>query len=493
MPHIPAFFRAWGFRRGKKRTFFQLLLDKVDKVDAAALRILILVIYGRGMEQVCSANEVGREVSGKAAGNSARAARRDARAKSANAEGAGAAVAAATTVPGVPRAEALPDLVALRAVSNGGLKELPGRIKIFNWGENPSTKGIFSLGEKSLEALAANQRARGYERVALDYNHCSVPGSPEYDALLKNGQPPIIFGYGRPNLVRGDGLYLEEMEWTPLGLEKARNFEDLSPAAAAECGEIDFIHSVALTTNGCLHDVTFFSANGGNNAITMNDKTDKSQAGANGAADSATANTKGGEALTLGFLAQALALDDGASCDDVAGCLGKLAALAPLADLVQGGQVSVVQTLSALDGRLKAVEAAQSKGVALLSASEPGAKMIPVSQEEIVSFTARLEKVEGELRNGALSANDSERGKMISRLSAEGKAPVNPETGRVFSSEELRRLELPALRLLHANTPVSVPLSARTRAANDVRGLDTNLKGRARFVAAQELSPANKR
>lgn len=151
------------------------------------------------------------------------------------------------------------------SISNAALKggALPSRIKILNWGQNPSIKGAIRVGEKSLARLAARQRDLGFERVALDYNHSSVPGTEEYEKLLKSGQPPIIFGYGRPNVVQGDGIYLEEMTWTPLGVEKAQQFEDLSPAVPAEaCGgsEVDFVQSVALTTNGCLHGVTFFSA-----------------------------------------------------------------------------------------------------------------------------------------------------------------------------------------------------------------------------------------
>jgi hypothetical protein len=61
-------------------------------------------------------------------------------------------------------------------------------------------------------------------------------------------------------VVAGDGIYLEEMEWTPLGIDSAKQFEDISPAVHQEDGEIDFVHSAALTPNGCVHDLTFFSA-----------------------------------------------------------------------------------------------------------------------------------------------------------------------------------------------------------------------------------------
>jgi len=61
-------------------------------------------------------------------------------------------------------------------------------------------------------------------------------------------------------VVAGEGLFLEDMEWTPLGVQSARNFEDLSPALHDEKGEVTFLHSVALTPNGCTHGLTFFSA-----------------------------------------------------------------------------------------------------------------------------------------------------------------------------------------------------------------------------------------
>ena len=349
--------------------------------------------------------------------------------------------------------KALPDLTGLRAaVSNGALKggPLPGRLKIFNWGENASTKGTFTVGNKSAERLAANQRALGYERVALEYNHCSVPGSPEYEKLMENGQPPIIFGYGRPHLIAGDGLYLEEMEWTPLGVERARNFEDLSPAAAFDCGEIDFIHSVALTTNGCLHDVTFFSANNKQNMNTQN----KNDAG-------------GAGVITLAMLAGALGLPVAATEEDVTGKLRRLSALEPLGELL-----------------------ARNGKTVLLSGAVDG-KTLGVGAEEILRLSARVETLETELRAGGQAARQVECGKILSLLSAEGKAPVNPDTGKAYAAEELKRLDVAMLRLLHANTPVTVPLRARTQGTGTA-GVDPNLRGRARFIAAQEAANVSK-
>jgi hypothetical protein len=147
-------------------------------------------------------------------------------------------------------------------ISNGALKDekLPQRLKFFAWGDNQSTDGSFRAGDKTSAELAANQKKYGFERVAIDFNHCSVPGTDTYKDLLKFGQPPLIFGYGRVEVVPDDGIYLEDIIWTPLGQQHARNFEDLSPALRDEDGEVTLVHSVALTPNGKVKELSFFSA-----------------------------------------------------------------------------------------------------------------------------------------------------------------------------------------------------------------------------------------
>ena len=147
-------------------------------------------------------------------------------------------------------------------ISNGALKNemLPQRLKFFAWGDNKSTDGNFRAGDKTGAELVANQKKFGFERVAIDFNHCSVPGTDTYNDLLKVGQPPLIFGYGRVQAVPDDGIYLEDIIWTPLGVQHARNFEDLSPAIQDEGGEVTLVHSVALTPNGKVEGLEFFNA-----------------------------------------------------------------------------------------------------------------------------------------------------------------------------------------------------------------------------------------
>src|ERR1700677_2133594 len=147
-------------------------------------------------------------------------------------------------------------------ISNGALKNetLPRRLKFFAWGDNKSTDGNFRAGDKTSAELAANQKKFGFERVAIDFNHCSVPGTDTYNDLLKAGQPPLIFCYGRVHAVPDEGIYLEDIIWTPLGVQHARNFEDLSPAIRDEDGEVTLVHSVALTPNGKMEGLEFFNA-----------------------------------------------------------------------------------------------------------------------------------------------------------------------------------------------------------------------------------------
>lgn len=350
----------------------------------------------------------------------------------------------------MPALSAVPDLIALRAaVSNGALKgeRLPERIKIFAWGDNGSTKGIFRAGNLTAQLLAANQRALGFERVAIDYNHCTVEGSPEY----VKGQPKAIFGYGTVVAKEGEGVFLEQIEWTPLGVANARNYEDLSPAAHQANGEIDFIHSVALTPNGCLYDVTFFSAAGG---ITKNTKETENLMSEQNKGQLDAANV-----ITAAELAPVVGLAATASKAEV---LGKFSLLAVLSGLVKDGKVLLVDTLSALDERLKAIEAAATKQVALLSATVDG-KVLNFTAEDVVQLGARLVKLETAIREQAAGLAEVEKGKILMLFAADGKVPKDA-SGKAYTAEGLKALDLPTLKLLHANTPSTVPLSARAKA-----------------------------
>ena len=137
-------------------------------------------------------------------------------------------------------------------------KDLPSELKILGWGVNESTKGPVILSDKSVRVLELNQKTTGFEEVPLDFEHNSISGSPHWTPGAQD-----IAAYGTPDLVPGKGLYLKNLKWTPIGKEKARNYIDLSPAVKTDNeGNVVWVDSCALTTNGSVYNLHTFSADG---------------------------------------------------------------------------------------------------------------------------------------------------------------------------------------------------------------------------------------
>lgn len=139
-------------------------------------------------------------------------------------------------------------------------KKLPTKLKVLNWGKNTTNDGDVFITNDSLRVFMANQIKAGRDKdVAIDFDHNSVKGSKEYVP----GQPKVFAGYGDPVLVKDDGLYLDNIEWTPAGEKFARNYKDLSPAAVLDkTGVLLGLDSVALTPHGAVRELNFFSAGG---------------------------------------------------------------------------------------------------------------------------------------------------------------------------------------------------------------------------------------
>jgi hypothetical protein len=89
----------------------------------------------------------------------------------------------------------------------------------------------------------------------------------------------------------------------------------------------------------------------------------------------------------------------------------------------------------------------------------------------------------------ATELQEGERGRLVTLFAAEGKVPKDGD-GKPYTAEALKKLDMGTLKLLHANTPSTVPLSARGVNAREGGGIDPNLKGRERFIAAQERENA---
>lgn len=293
-------------------------------------------------------------------------------------------------------------------ISNGALKceKLPTRLKIFGWGDNDTIDGTYRAGHKTAAVLSANQRRLGYERVAIDFDHSTVPGSETNKQFIGAGEVPPVFGYGRVNAIPGDGIYLEDISWTPLGVKHAQNFEDISPAIKDENREVILIHSIALTPNGKVNGLQFFSTNQPN---------------------------KKNMQIEIADLAGVVGLSATATKDEV---LAKLkTALTP--------QPVDITPLSA---RITTLET-----------------KLPAGSVDITPLSARIEKIEQEITAGKTAAADAARAGIIKLFSADGKVPKKAD-GTAYSADELKVLDVPTLQLLHANTPVTVPLSARAGA-----------------------------
>jgi hypothetical protein len=310
----------------------------------------------------------------------------------------------------VKRGEAM-QLTSLRAISNGALKgdTLPTRIKVLNWGENASAKGPVLFDEQSLASLAANQRELGFERVALDFEHNTVPGSEEYE---RTTEPRDVAAFGTVEAVAGDGLYLSALTWTPIGQAKARNYEDLSIAPKLDAtSRVTFVHSAALTRNGAVYDLSFFKA-----AVPI-----------------APSNPQ--------------------------------PTPPPMPESTAPDMTALTQTLSA---RLDALE---KRGVPDLA---------PVT-EQIKTLSTNLETITLRVKAGEESVTAAEKDTLIKRFAADGKVPLGTD-GKPLSDEDLKKLDLGTLKMLHANTAVTVPLSARASMPAQKPGPE--LKGLERVAAA---------
>ncbi|MDA3873228.1 MAG: hypothetical protein PF795_04645 [Kiritimatiellae bacterium] len=160
-------------------------------------------------------------------------------------------------------------LIEALSISNGALKnalsaqeiekgdKLPKRLKLFKWGSNPTQKGPVHVGGTP-ETFSAWQGKAARTRIAIDFEHNTVPGSPEY---LATKEPRSVAAYATPVLLAGDGLYLEDIAWTPAGIADALNYEDLSPAPVLDKNRnLIGLHSSALTRAGATENLHFFNA-----------------------------------------------------------------------------------------------------------------------------------------------------------------------------------------------------------------------------------------
>lgn len=132
---------------------------------------------------------------------------------------------------------------------------LPQRLRLFKWGVNESNQGRFIVDEHTAKVFENNQKASARETIPVDFNHNTVPGTEAYKAAAGS---PAIAGYGKPVLIPGEGLFLNAVETTQSGVDKARDYKDLSPTPVVDpdTGRVIGLHSVALVPAGSVYDLT---------------------------------------------------------------------------------------------------------------------------------------------------------------------------------------------------------------------------------------------
>ncbi len=151
-------------------------------------------------------------------------------------------------------------IIAPKIAIAEGSDTLPSRLLILPWGESPYDGGTQKLivNETSLSLIPQMQRASNFDKLALDFNHNSIPGSESY-----TGEPVKVAAYGVIEIVPTEGIYLANLEWTADG-EKAwrgKYYKDISPAVLPdENGVVSFIHSAALCRNGRIPGLEAFNA-----------------------------------------------------------------------------------------------------------------------------------------------------------------------------------------------------------------------------------------
>lgn len=131
--------------------------------------------------------------------------------------------------------------VKLDALSTLDASELPTEFRLFQFGDNPTSKGTFKLDEAGAKSVMDAYKLAGVE-LALDYEHQTFEAA-------SNGKPAPAAGWFVP-ASRPDGIYATNVRWTPRAAEmlKGREYRYFSPTFTVDKQlRITRILNVALT------------------------------------------------------------------------------------------------------------------------------------------------------------------------------------------------------------------------------------------------------
>jgi hypothetical protein len=293
--------------------------------------------------------------------------------------------------------------------SDAAAGALPSRVKLLGWGRNATSEGVVIVDDLTAKVFSANQKAIGRERVPVDFEHNTVPGTPEYK---RTTEPRAVAGHAALVCIPNEGIFGEAITYTATGQKAALDFEDVSLAPYLDKDRrVIGAHSFALTHTGATYGLNFEQAalSAGDNQLGAELKI--LSAGAMPAVDPNTQNTP---MIKLAVLAAALGLAETAD------------------------------------------EAAVSD--ALRKRLTPAAAPAPV---DLAPLAARIDALENLLKASEKTASDIKRSQLVTLFATSGKVPKKAD-GTNYSADELKALNLETLELLLANTAVTVPLAART-------------------------------
>jgi hypothetical protein len=332
---------------------------------------------------------------------------------------------------------------------------LPESLLILKMGENQSNQGVFIVDDETLTNLSAVQHELGRDRIPIGFEHNIDPGSEEYQ---RTTEPRLVAAKGATvKGTAGQGINLSAIAWTPDGAEKLPHYEDLSPSVIFDkvTRRVIGILSVSLTRTGSVYGLTLDSAAQARLSAVFKTSPHPPSLSQRESEEKKIMNPN--DTLSVAELAAALKLPAAAGKTEVLAGLARLSAPVISTVKIKIGDKEEEFDMAGLASRLVTLETGYAQDRS---------------------------------RNGL-----AEKGALIARLSAAGQAPINPDTSKPYSADELGKLETPTLRLLVVNTPATVPLAQRARLSADPSGAavaDPNLKGTARVIAAFETENARR-
>ena len=291
--------------------------------------------------------------------------------------------------------------------------QLPRRIKILNWGDNPNCHGKrVNVGPLFVKCLNAAEYP--YRKVALDFEHNTFPGTAAYK---ESKEPRPVAGFGTIEAVEGEGVFITMSSWTPEGEKMAVNFADVSAGAVTDKeGNLIAVASVALCRAGAVDGMDFVEAPLSGSVSSALSGIINNQVGR--ASPAIRTNQKGQQAMDYkALLLKLLGLGEDATDEAIQAALAKAAEKKPTQE---------------------------DKDAALSAAvKEAVAEAMKPIEEKVAALSA--------------AAVAHEKADLVAEAAREGKVIA-------LGADALEKLSVADLKATIAKTAVTVPLAAKTPA-----------------------------